>query len=110
MMRSPDIPSYFRIFRTKDPDTFEYKPRYYDPDKEERQERNRRIEQEVKASEEAEERIRKEDLRERIQGAWRGEYARQTQMANMRLLVILVMLCLICYIIFAYLGALENAV
>ncbi len=104
-MKGPSIPPVFRVFRTKEPREFGYVPRYYDEEKERMQERYRRIQQEVEDARNAGQEVRHEHLRDRMDHSWRGEYARQSQQANIRLLIILVLLCLICYIIFAYLGA-----
>ncbi len=104
-MKGPRIPSVFRVFRSKDPQQFEYRPRYYNEAKERIEERYAEIEKEMEMGEE-EKLVMKEQVRFRheMQDKWvRDHRSRTTRSANIRLLIIFLFLCLLCYIIFVYL-------
>ena len=95
------------LFHTPDTKKFNIKPRFYDPDKEEREERERRIKEELGIVEDKKE----EDLknyRPRVKGQFRnsdgwqikifGSAARRAQ--NKRLIYLFLILALIFYLFF----------
>ena len=98
---SNPIPSMFRVFKTRNPRGFNYKPMYYDADKEERDAREADIRRELKLEADAkhtahdgeERRIKFErgrfDQRQRSKAP---SYNNGRQQANVRLLVILTLL------------------
>jgi hypothetical protein len=95
-----------RLFHTPDTKKFNIKPRFYDPDKEEREERERRIKEELGIVEDKKE----EDLknyRPRVKGQFRNpdgwqmkssSAARRAQ--NKRLIYLFLILALIFYLFF----------
>ncbi len=97
------MPPVFRIFKGGGPKAFSYQPRYYNPEKEEREKRRQMIEREL-AQEKAEGHHDPEGFRERMRSSWRTKEAKgEAARANLRLLIILVLLCLFIWIIFLYL-------
>jgi hypothetical protein len=98
------FPSLFG--RTPSYHRFEYKPRYYDPQKEEREERERRIREELKLDQA--ERLPTGDYRSRIKGSFRGSMKRskpasETRAILIRLAVLLfITLFLIAYLTWGY--------
>lgn len=98
------IPPVFRIFKGGEPKSFSYRPRYFDPEKEEREQRRKEIERQMEAEEREEGHHDPEGFRQRMRASWRHREVRgETMRANIRLLIILVLLCLLCWIIFLYL-------
>lgn len=98
------FPSLFG--RTPSYHRFEYKPRYYDPQKEEREERDKRIRQELQLKQEKE--IVNEDYRSRMKGSFRQAMRRakpssETNAAMIRLAVLMfITLFLIAYLTWGY--------
>ncbi|MEL6718007.1 MAG: hypothetical protein AAFO82_01115 [Bacteroidota bacterium] len=93
----------FRFFKTPNPQRFDYKPRFYDPEKEELMERVRNAEQQ--------EEYDAESVKSRISGGFRrktGGYAtdrqfrsQQVKRSNFRLLIIVAFLFLMGYVLFS---------
>ena len=93
----------FRFFRTPKPQRFEYKPRFYDPEKEELMDRVRNAEQQGDFS--------AENMKSRISGGFRrktGGYStdrqfrsQQVKRSNYRLLIIVAFLIFMGYILFS---------
>lgn len=93
----------FRFFKTPKPQRFEYKPRFYDPEKEELMDRIRSAEQEEDYS--------AENVKSRISGGFRrktGGYAtdrqfrsQQVKRSNFRLLIIVAFLSFMGYVLFS---------
>ena len=93
----------FRFFSTPKPQRFEYRPRFYDPEKEELMDRVRSAEQEGDYS--------TENMKSRIAGGFRrktGGYAtdrqfrsQQVKQSNRRLLIIVGFLIFMGYILFS---------
>jgi Flp pilus assembly protein TadB len=98
------FPSLFG--RTPSHHRFEYKPRYYDPQKEEREERDRRIREELQGRKE--EITGEEDYRSRIKGSFRqamrrAKPASETRAALIRLVVLMfITMFLIAYLTWGY--------
>ena len=99
-----------RIFRTPQNQQFDYKPRYWDPKKEEMEERRKRIEELQRGG--------VEGAKARISGGFRrgGSYGtdqrqrqRQVMRSNIILIGVVVMLIVICYLLLqVYLPELEE--
>lgn len=90
------IPRFIKLPRHK---TFNYSPRYWDPEKEEREERIRRIKQEMGIdvpSDPTRTTIRRGSFRQASQKA----KVKATRGSNIRLLIILAVLLAIAYLIF----------
>ena len=94
-----------RFFHTPKSKQFSVRPRFYDPDKEERDERERRIKEELGIPDEKKE--DRENYRPRVKGQFRNndgwqakssDEARKAQ--NKRLIYLLVILALIFYLFF----------
>ncbi|MEM8527678.1 MAG: hypothetical protein AAGG68_23755 [Bacteroidota bacterium] len=93
----------FRFFKTPKPQRFDYKPRFYEPEKEELMERVRSAEQQ--------EEYDPENIKSRISGGFRrktGGYAtdrqfrsQQVKRSNIRLLMIIGFLIFIGYVLFS---------
>jgi len=86
------FPSLFG--RTPNYHRFEYRPRYYDPAKEEREERERRIREELNIAREKDATQTPEDYRTRIKGSFhkarrRAKPAEETQAVLIRLAALL---------------------
>ena len=96
-----------RFFHTPGTKKFTFKPRYYDPDKEEREERERRIKEELGIVEE-----KKEDgkpFRTNIKGQFRNTDGWQSKSStdarraqNKRLFWLILILALVFYLFFFY--------
>ncbi len=90
------IPRFIKLPRHK---TFNYSPRYWDPEKEEREERIRRIKQEMGIdvpSDPTRTTIRRGSFRQASQKA----KVKATRGSNMRLMIILAVLFLLAYLLF----------
>ena len=90
------VPSFFKQYR---PRGFNFVPRYYDPDKEAREERERRIKHELGILDEGEEYV------PRIQRGSMRNYFKQKdrkvqRYTTIRLIVIVLILILVSYIVF----------
>ncbi|MBK6285022.1 MAG: hypothetical protein IPF54_22410 [Draconibacterium sp.] len=94
-----------RFFYTPGTKQFNIRPRFYDPDKEERDERERRIKEELGIADEKEKDLK--NFRPRVKGqfrnpdAWQSkssESARRSQ--NRRLIWLFIILALIFYLFF----------
>lgn len=100
-MKPPRIPSIFKQGRYNRHKEFEYKPRFYDEQKERLEKRRQEIQKEI----EREKRLTaagEQDLRERISESWsRRETRRQKKQSNTRILLILAILVLIIYYIYS---------
>lgn len=91
----------FRFTKTPKPQRFQYKTRYYDPEKEELQERLKRIEQQKSGD------GNPDGMKSRIQGSFRRKSGRvttdrsfrssQVRRSNMTLLLVIITLCLGAY-------------
>ena len=98
------FPSLFG--RTPSYHRFEYKPRYYDPQKEEREERDRRIREELQMDKEKT--AVNDDYRSRMRGSFRQAMRRakpgsETSAAMIRLAVLMfITLFLIAYLTWGY--------
>lgn len=96
----------FRFFKPPQHQQFEYKARYYDPEKEELRERVRRAQQGADYS--------AEDAKQRIVGSFRrktsglnatkGYRSQQVRSSNRRLLIIVALLIAIGYLLFQEYG------
>lgn len=94
-----------RLFHTPKAKQFSIRPRFYDPDKEERDERERRIKEELGIADE-----KKEDdknFRPRVKGQFRNQDGWQSKSSNearraqnIRLIWLFVILLLIFYLFF----------
>lgn len=85
--------------------SFNYPPRYYDPDHEELMERVRKAEQERDGTVDTDNEYRKENLRQRFREARRDSLAisqGRKLKYRIRILVILAILCLITYLVLGY--------
>lgn len=86
------------FFRTPKPRKFNYRPLFYDPLKEEREERNRRIEKEMGVQKDG-----NEGYRPGIQrGSMRAYYQKNQDIkrtSNIRLILIIAFLLLVAYLI-----------
>ncbi|MEQ8323262.1 MAG: hypothetical protein RIC15_10265 [Vicingaceae bacterium] len=93
-MEAPRIPS---IFKVRQPKSFNYKPFYYDAQKEEREQRNRWIKAESALS--GGKRI--EEFRSRLKDRWEiSTYSRgRNNASNFRLILIAAALILITYLL-----------
>lgn len=91
-MQAPRLPSMFKHSGARG---FEYKPVYYDAEKE----RIEKIKQKyaTKESREAE-----ESIREKMQTEWRGQRQKSVGRSNTRLFAIIVGLCFLVYLILTY--------
>ena len=90
------VPRFFKLPR---PNQFNYSPRYWDPEKEEREERIRRIKQEMGVevpTDPTRSTIRRGSFRQASQQT----KIKATRSSNIRLLVILAALFLIAYLLF----------
>ena len=91
------------LFKLPKHRNFQFTPRYYDEDKEERDERNARIEAEVKAEQGLRE---KGEYVTNLRGKFRRELdhadAQRTSASNIRLILIIMVLCAIAYFLFYY--------
>jgi hypothetical protein len=90
--------------RTPSYQRFQYKPRYYDPQKEEREERERRIREELNLAKEQTDVVTSDDYRSRIKGSFqkarkRAKPSSETNAILLRLAVLLV----ITFFLIAYL-------
>jgi hypothetical protein len=78
----------FKFFHIPKPKQFEYKPRYYDPKKEELEQRKRALGVTGTGSTEA-------DLRARMQQKWRNERRDARKKSSSQRLIIFILLALI---------------
>lgn len=88
------IPSFFKLPK---PRKFDYKPLYYDPVKERRQERNRQIERELGLDKD------KKYVSRIYHGIFRDQIKRNLKTersSNIRLIIIFIILLLLAYLIF----------
>jgi hypothetical protein len=92
------------LFYTPKNKRFNISPRYYDPDKEERDERERRIKEEMGIVENADD---KKPFRSNMSGQFRNTNKWQTKTSdkarkasNKRLIVLILILSLLCYLLF----------
>lgn len=95
-----------KFFHTPGTRKFNIRPRFYDPDKEEREERERRIKEEMGIVEEKEE-IDLKNYRPRVKGQFRNDDAWQMKSSsaarkaqNKRLIYLFLILALIFYLFF----------
>lgn len=90
--------SFFSIFKTHRPRQFEYIPRYYDPQKEAREERIRQIEAEIAAGKSASaDGMPRTTLRKGFLSEARSMRKKHDRSSAFRFLVILVLLLFILY-------------
>lgn len=94
-----------KFFHTPPAKQFNFRPRYYDPDKEEREDRERRIKAELGIVEEKKEDIK--NFRPRIKGQFRNPDAWQSKSSaparkaqNRRLIWLFIILALVFYLFF----------
>ncbi len=95
--KSLDAPRLPSLFKQRGPKQFNYRPWFYDADKEERERRNRLIRSEKKGvGSDSEHRM---DFRSSLHDKWRESHsgARQRSRSNLRLIVIIGLLFLIAY-------------
>ncbi len=87
------------LFKTEKPKRFEFKPRYYDPQKEDLDRRVARAKREIEAAEKNETR---EELRHRLRHAWglQEHRASLNRTSNMRIILIAGILFLIFFLLF----------
>jgi hypothetical protein len=90
------VPRFFKLHKPK---RFEYNPRYWDPEKEEREERIRRIKQEMGVELEGGP-VRTTITRGSFRQYKKHTKVRATRSSNIRLVIILAVLFLISYLIF----------
>jgi hypothetical protein len=91
------------FFKTPKHRRFQYNPIYYDPQKEELQNRIRTIEDEIKAEKEGMEFERNSTLKRGfLKRSYFPEIKRKKQVSNLRLVIILAALLLVSYVIFFY--------
>ena len=92
-VQAPRIPS---LFKSRQPKEFKYKPFYFNPDKEEREKRNKwlRAESDIKKTGSPE-------FRSRLRERWKVSNlsAKKTNSSNLRLIVIFIILLGITYFI-----------
>ena len=91
------VPRFFKLHRPK---RFEYNPIYWDPEKEEREERIRRIKQEMGMEEEGATIQRSSIKRGSFRQYKRKTKVRASRSSNIRLIIILAVLFLLSYLIF----------
>lgn len=89
---------FISFFKTQKPRGFEFQPRYYDPQKEEREQRIARIKAELNIEEDGQ----KLDPKVRIRLAMeerrnRTSYTQESSSQNKRIIMIVLALCLILY-------------
>ena len=103
-MEAPKFPSIFRNVR-KEPRKFSYRPKHYNPRKDELDERKRKIEAEVEREQgKANSNFRRAEFKP----SWGGQKYRQgASAANLRLVVILMILLFITYMVVQWLGKLD---
>ncbi len=98
------MPPVLRFFKGGDPKVFSYRPRYYDPEKERREQVEAEAQQDLRSG-----RIDEEGLRDRMRASWRAKEVRgATFRSNIRLLIILVILCLLVWTIYLYLDQFKS--
>jgi hypothetical protein len=91
--------SFLRVFRTPKHQKFDYKPRYWDPQKEELQERMQKIEDMKRGGIEG----TKARISSNIRRSYRGNHGYRKQLvlrSNLILVGIVVMLLILCYYMF----------
>jgi hypothetical protein len=91
------VPRFFKLHKPKQ---FEYNPIYWDPEKEEREERIRRIKQEMGVDEEGSSMQRSSIRRGSFRQYKRNAKVRASRSSNIRLIIILAVLFLLSYLIF----------
>jgi hypothetical protein len=96
-----------KFFSLPKPRQFDFKPRYYDPDKEEREERERRIREELGLVSGQPARGDQEGYRPHIRGQFRKAMQRSSRISpdairqsNRRILIIIGILILLLYMVF----------
>ena len=100
-MEAPKIPSFFKTkYQFK---RFEYKPRFYDPEKEAFEIRKKRIEDEVNGVKDADSKRSKEEIKQRmkyhIQRQWHGNRQSETRKSNFRIAFIVAIMVVIVLLI-----------
>lgn len=91
------LPSFFKTYKPKE---FNYIPRYYDPRKEELEERIRRIEREM--GDDKVEAYRPTIRRGQMRNYFRRRERKVQKRSNLRLIIILLVLFFIAYLFFYY--------
>ncbi|HNQ37323.1 MAG: hypothetical protein KA780_00935 [Prolixibacteraceae bacterium] len=96
-----------KFFSLPKPRQFDFKPRYYDPDKEEREERERRIREELGLAGTQPGKGDQEGYRPHIRGQFRKAMLRNSRVSpdavrqsNRRILIIIAILALLFYMVF----------
>lgn len=90
------IPSLFKIPGHR---TFTYRPRYYDPEKEEREERNREIMREMGISSQKEGEYKPSIRRGSMKGYFHQHSRKARNQSNIRLVIIIIFLLIVSYLI-----------
>lgn len=93
-MQAPRVPAMFSLFKQRPSRGFDYRPRYYDPAEEARQERRDRL----RAQGTSEGAARREELRERIRHSWQRQGS--VRSSNLRLMVVLAMVSALAYTLY----------
>ena len=98
----------FTFFKTREPKRYDYYPRYYDPDKEDLENRIKRAKAELGIKDDEGNTIRQEiKFKKTVDDNWRQGMVRQSHFsANVRLVVILIALCGLFYYIYSKLDML----
>jgi len=89
-----------RFFKLQKPKRFEYSPRYWDPEKEAREERIRRIKEEMGVELENKNLTRSTITRGSFRHYKKHARVKASRSSNIRLIIILALLFLISYLIF----------
>ncbi|PIE86385.1 MAG: hypothetical protein CSA05_00785 [Bacteroidia bacterium] len=89
------------MFKVPKHNVFEYKPRYYDPDKEDLEERIAQAKREIGVYDENE---KQSDRKRRIKGQMRRQYhqerlSRSNKQSNLRLILIIAVLGFLAYLV-----------
>lgn len=90
------IPRLFKIPKHKE---FNYRPIYFDPEKEEREERIKRIKAEMGVKDEDGKPYKPGIVRGQMRGQYRQHYTQSKRQSNVRLIVILLTLFALAYYI-----------
>ncbi len=93
------------FFHTPKPKQFSFRPRFYDPEKEEFEQREQRIKEELGIA--TEKTYDSKSYRDRIRGSFRNQGRNQSKTAdelrrsqNSRLIIMIIVLALIFYLVF----------
>ena len=89
--------SFLRILKTNGPRGFNYKPLYYDEDKEDLDKRVRAIREEVRKEKEETGEVRNDHFRSRMQHAWIEQQQRERKSIDKRVFFIALVLSLLVY-------------